>query len=210
MDFNKENKPINLASPPQAFSPTPAFSPAPKQVNTLSFKTSLRNLGTLGKKKAQMKISPPARLSEGLVLCSWQPGQGPVTAGWPLVRGQAVSANSLPIVSGAMPVSSPLTVAALEGGGGQGPATGGLLHGSTDPQFGTAGYRSEPAAGPENMQHQFKQNQSPCSPYLLVRREELAALLFYLDSFGIFKNLKHVFDSLCFLHWADGLSLTYI
>ena len=31
VDFNKENKPINLASPPQTFSPTPAFSPAPKQ-----------------------------------------------------------------------------------------------------------------------------------------------------------------------------------
>ena len=32
VDFNKENKPINLASPPQTFSPVPTFEPAPKQV----------------------------------------------------------------------------------------------------------------------------------------------------------------------------------
>merc|ERR1719275_489706 len=31
VDFNKENKPINLASPPQTFSPVPTFEPAPKQ-----------------------------------------------------------------------------------------------------------------------------------------------------------------------------------
>lgn len=34
VDFNKENQPINLSSPPQAFSPAPTFSPAPKQVRT--------------------------------------------------------------------------------------------------------------------------------------------------------------------------------
>ena len=32
VDFNKENKPINLASPPQTFSPVPTFEQAPKQV----------------------------------------------------------------------------------------------------------------------------------------------------------------------------------
>merc|ERR1719211_30360 len=31
VDFNKENKPINLASPPQTFSPVPTFEQAPKQ-----------------------------------------------------------------------------------------------------------------------------------------------------------------------------------
>merc|ERR1719158_2671655 len=31
VDFNKENKPINLASPPQTFSPVPTFEPTPKQ-----------------------------------------------------------------------------------------------------------------------------------------------------------------------------------
>ena len=36
MDFNKENKPINLASPPQTFSPVPTFEPAPKQVRQTS------------------------------------------------------------------------------------------------------------------------------------------------------------------------------
>ena len=36
VDFNKENKPINLASPPQTFSPVPTFEqPAPKQVKIL-------------------------------------------------------------------------------------------------------------------------------------------------------------------------------
>ena len=36
VDFNKENKPINLASPPQTFSPVPTFEPAPKQVRQTS------------------------------------------------------------------------------------------------------------------------------------------------------------------------------
>merc|ERR1712192_308181 len=31
VDFNKENKPINPASPPQTFSPVPTFEPAQKQ-----------------------------------------------------------------------------------------------------------------------------------------------------------------------------------
>ena len=36
VDFNKENKPINLASPPQTFSPVPTFEPAPKQARQTS------------------------------------------------------------------------------------------------------------------------------------------------------------------------------
>merc|ERR1719334_1170817 len=37
VDFNKENQPLNLTSPPQAFSPPPSYASQPKQASLEMF-----------------------------------------------------------------------------------------------------------------------------------------------------------------------------